>query len=94
MYFLINREAFRHVKDWLIYKFGESLWQRIVLLPSETLSNVKAIVTAIKTSRNIDIEWDKIPLDDKETLNSFKDGRYESLWSYEYKPIKFYSFIV
>ena len=91
MYFLINREAFRHVKDWLIYKFGESLWQRIVLLPSETLSNVKAIVTAIKTSRNIDIEWDKIPLDDKETLYSFKDGRYESLWSYEYKPIKFYS---
>lgn len=91
MHFLINGEAFKQAKDWLINKYGESFWQRIVLLPSETLSNIKAIIRAIKNSKDIDVKWDKIPLDDKKTLDSFKDGRYESLWSYGYKPVKFYS---
>ncbi|HOZ30738.1 MAG TPA: DNA polymerase III subunit alpha [Bacteroidales bacterium] len=53
-----------------------------------TLSIIKECLSNIKLSRNIDLDLEKIPLDDEKTLNVFKTGSTTSIFQFESEGMK------
>lgn len=68
----------------------ESGLVKVDFLSLKTLSQQKSICETIKSTKGVDIDIEKIPVDDPKTLELFRQGNTEDIFQFEAQGIRIY----